>query len=113
MTDVFVSYAHSDGAIAERVADVLRGDGFRVWRDDELPAHRAYVDVIQERLNSAAAVIVLWSGEAAKSQWVRGEADTARMSGRLVQAVLDGTLPPLPFNQIQSADLSGWDGNAD
>jgi len=113
MTDVFVSYAHSDGAIAERVADVLRGDGFRVWRDDELPAHRAYVDVIQERLNSAAAVIVLWSSEAAKSQWVRAEADTARMSGRLVQAVLDGTLPPLPFNQIQSADLSGWDGNAD
>jgi len=113
MTDVFVSYAHSDGAIAERVADVLRGDGFRVWRDDELPAHRAYVDVIQERLNSAAAVIVLWSAEAAKSQWVRAEADTARMSGRLVQAVLDGTLPPLPFNQIQSADLSGWDGNAD
>jgi len=113
MTDVFVSYAHSDGAIAERVADVLRGDGFRVWRDDELPAHRAYVDVIQERLNSAAAVIVLWSAEAARSQWVRAEADTARMSGRLVQAVLDGTLPPLPFNQIQSADLSGWDGNAD
>jgi adenylate cyclase len=113
MTDVFVSYAHSDGAVAERVADVLRGDGFRVWRDDELPAHRAYVDVIQERLNSAAAVIVLWSAEAAKSQWVRAEADTARMSGRLVQAVLDGTLPPLPFNQIQSADLSGWDGNAD
>jgi adenylate cyclase len=113
MTDGFVSYAHSDGAIAERVADVLRGDGFRVWRDDELPAHRAYVDVIQERLNSAAAVIVLWSAEAAKSQWVRAEADTARMSGRLVQAVLDGTLPPLPFNQIQSADLSGWDGNAD
>ena len=113
MTDVFVSYAHSDGAVAERVADALRSDGFRVWRDDELPAHRAYVDVIQERLTAAAAVVVLWSAEAAKSQWVRAEADSARMSGRLVQAVLDGNLPPLPFNQIQSADLSGWNGGAD
>jgi adenylate cyclase len=112
MADVFVSYAHSDEAIAERVAAALRSEGFRVWRDDELPAHRAYVDVIQERLNSAGAVIVLWSAEAAKSQWVRAEADAARMSGRLVQAVLDGTLPPLPFNQIQSADLSAWDGTA-
>ena len=113
MSDVFVSYAHSDGAVAARVADALRGEGFRVWRDDELPAHRAYSDVIQERLNSAAAVVVLWSAEAAKSQWVRAEADAARMSGRLAQAVLDGTLPPLPFNQIQSADLSAWDGAAD
>jgi adenylate cyclase len=25
---------------------------------------------------------------------------------------LDGTLPPLPFNQIQCADLSGWDGTS-
>src|SRR5690348_10850756 len=113
MTDVFVSYAHCDGAIAERVAEALRREGFRVWRDDELPAHRAYADVIQERLNSAGAVVVLWSAEAAKSQWVRAEADAARMSGQLVQAVLDGTLPPLPFNQIQAADLSGWDGDAD
>src|SRR5690242_8474247 len=113
MTDVFVSYAHSDGAIAERVAEALRREGFRVWRDDELPAHRAYADVIEERLKSAGAVVVLWSAEAAKSQWVRAEADTARSAGTLVQALLDGTMPPLPFNQIQCADLSGWEGQGD
>ena len=49
-----------------------------VWRDDELPAHRAYAEVIEERLKSAKAVVVLWSAEAAKSQWVRAEADAAR-----------------------------------
>jgi adenylate cyclase len=41
---------------------------------------------------------------------VRAEADTARSSLTLVQATLDGTIPPLPFNQIQCADLKGWDG---
>lgn len=113
MADVFVSYARADEALARRVADSLRSDGYEVWRDDELPAHRAYADVIEERLKSARAVIVLWSAEAAKSQWVRAEADTARSAGTLVQAALDGTIPPLPFNQIQCADLSGWDGSAD
>jgi adenylate cyclase len=112
MPDVFVSYARPDEPHAKRVADALRAEGYRVWRDDELPAHRAYVDVIEERLGSAHAVVVLWSAESAKSQWVRAEADAARSAGKLVQVKLDGALPPMPFNQIQCADLSGWDGKA-
>jgi adenylate cyclase len=99
--------------MAERVADALRADGYEVWRDDQLPAHRAYADVIEERLKAAKAVVVLWSAEAAKSQWVRAEADAARAWGTLVQATSDSSIPPLPFNQIQCADLTGWDGSGD
>ena len=113
MSDVFVSYARSDEPQAKRVAEALRALGYDVWRDDELPAHRAYSEVIEERLKSARAVVVLWSTDAAKSQWVRAEADAARSFGTLVQAILDGNIPPMPFNQIQCADLSGWDGVAE
>src|SRR5690348_11856314 len=112
MTDVFVSYARTDEPQAKCVAEALHAMGYDVWRDDELPAHRSYAEVIEERLNSAKAVVVLWSTEAAKSQWVRAEADAARSAGKLVQALLDGNIPPLPFNQIQCADLKAWDGNA-
>src|SRR5947209_8657665 len=110
MSHVFISYARPDEALAMLVADELRGAGFDVWRDDELPAHRPYAEVIEERVNGARAVVVLWSAEAAKSHWVRAEADTARAAMTLVQVSLDGTLPPMPFNQIQCADLKGWDG---
>ena len=113
MADVFVSYARPDEPLACRVAEALRELGYGVWRDDELPAHRAYAEVIEERLKAAKAVIVLWSAESAKSQWVRAEADAARSAGSLVQATLDGSQPPLPFNQIQCADLSGWSGDAE
>jgi len=113
MAEIFISYARPDEPRASRVADVLRADGYRVWRDDELPAHRAYVEVIEERLKSANAVIVLWSAEATKSEWVRAEADAARHLGTLVQGTLDGGMPPLPFNQIQCADLNGWEGDVD
>ena len=109
--DVFISYARSSEEQAHRVAQSLRQQGFSVWRDDELPAHRAYSDVIEERLKSAKAVVVLWSAESAKSHWVRAEADTAREAGTLVQGTLDGAIPPMPFNQIQCADLKGWDGD--
>jgi adenylate cyclase len=111
MADVFVSYARPDEAQAKRVADALREQGFSVWRDDELPAHRPYADVIQERLGDSRAVVVLWSSDAAKSQWVRAEADAARQAGTLVQATIDGVAPPMPFNQIQSADLRDWNGS--
>lgn len=109
--DVFISYARPSEDEARRVVELLRDKGFSVWRDDELPAHRAYSDVIEERLKSAKAVVVLWSGESTKSHWVRAEADSAREAGTLVQASLDGVLPPMPFNQIQCADLKGWQGD--
>ena len=110
MTDLFVSYARSAERQAEQLVDALRTVGYEAWRDDQLPAHRGYADVIEERLAAAKAVIVLWSAEAAASQWVRAEAEAARVAGTLVQLTLDKTLPPLPFNQIHCLDWSKWAG---
>jgi adenylate cyclase len=111
VADVFISYARADEAVARRVAKALQSAGLDVWWDADLPAHRAYSEIIERNLEEAKAVVALWSKEAAKSQWVRAEADFARNAGKLVQAQLDGTMPPIPFNQIQCADLKGWRGS--
>jgi adenylate cyclase len=113
MSDIFISYARSTEAQAQAVAEAVRALGYEVWRDDELPAHRAYTEVIEERLRAAKAVVVIWSAEAVKSQWVRAEADVAREAGTLVQLSVDGATLPLPFNQIQCANLAGWTGDLD
>jgi adenylate cyclase len=112
VSDIFISYARSTEEQAKQVQQALEARGYSVWRDDELPAHRTYADVIEERLKSAKAVVVIWSAEALKSQWVRAEADAARGLGTLVQLSVDGTVPPMPFNQIQCADLKAWDGQS-
>jgi adenylate cyclase len=113
MSDVFISYARSTEAQAHRIAEALRGLGYGVWRDDELPPHRSFAEVIEERLKAAKAVLVLWSAEAVKSEWVQSEADRARMDHKLVQLRLDGSPLPMPFDRIQCADLSGWRGEMD
>src|SRR5258708_30597269 len=113
MSDVFISYARSPEAEAKRIGEALRALGYGVWRDDEIPAHRAYADVISERLKAAKAVLVIWSAEAAASEWVRSEAEKARAERKLVQLNLDGAELPMPFDQTQCADLSGWSGEAD
>jgi TolB-like protein len=110
LADVFISYARKDQALARRLAGALQARGLSVWWDDQLPAHRAYSDVIEQHLRQAKVAVVLWSADAAQSQWVRAEADLARSEGKLVQAQTDGVMPPMPFNQIQCADLRGWRG---
>jgi adenylate cyclase len=112
LADVFISYARDDEAVARRVAKALQASAFDVWWDADLPAHRVYSEIIERNLEEAKAVVVLWSATAAKSQWVRAEADFARSRGKLVQGAIDGSIPPLPFNQIQCADLKGWRGRA-
>ncbi len=111
--EIFISYARSSVGVARQVADALRQAGYRIWWDDDLPAHRAYSEVIEERLNAAKAVVVIWSADAAKSEWVRAEADSARQARKLVQLSIDGALPPMPFNQLQCPTLRDWDGSAD
>ena len=113
MPDVFISYARPDAEFADAAAQRLRAEGYEVWRDDELPAHRPYGEVLEERLRSSKAVIVLWSAQAIKSQWVRAEADLARTMETLVQGSLDGSALPLPFNQIHCADLRDWPAGRD
>jgi len=113
MSDIFISYARSTAAQAEQVAEALRALGYKVWRDDELPAHRAYADVIEERLSSSKAVVVVWSAEAVKSEWVQSEADRARNDRKLVQITLDAVRLPMPFDRIQCAELHGWTGETD
>jgi adenylate cyclase len=113
MSDVFISYARSTETQARQIGEALRALGYGVWRDDEIPAHRAYADVIRERLNEAKAVVVVWSAEAVKSQWVRSEAERARAEDKLIQLTVDGTELPMPFDQTQCADMNGWSGDAD
>lgn len=111
MSAIFLSYARSTEAAVRQIAGALRAVGHEVWWDEELPGHGAYADAIEEKLRAAKAVIVVWSADAVKSQWVRAEADAARNAGTLVQLSLDGCIPPLPFNQYQCANLSTWNGN--
>jgi adenylate cyclase len=113
MSDVFISYARSTEAQARQIGEALRALGYGVWRDDEIPANRAYADVIAERLNAAKAVVVIWSAEAVRSQWVRSEAERARADDKLVQLSVDGARLPMPFDQTQCADLSGWTGGGE
>ncbi len=113
MTDVFISYSRTDKERVAQLAGAIEAEGYAVWWDAELPPHMSYGEVITAKIESARAAVVVWSPEAAASEWVRAEADAARNQKKLIQTALSDIIPPLPFNQIQCADLSDWNGEPD
>ena len=113
MVDVFISYSRTDIDAVTQLAEAVEAEGYDVWWDADLPPHLSYGDVITDKIGMAKAAIVVWSKDSAASQWVRAEADMARNQSKLVQTAIDNVMPPLPFNQIQFAELGNWRGEAD
>lgn len=113
MVDVFISYSRTNKDKVSQIARAIEQAGYEVWWDAELPPHQSYGDVITAKIQMAKAAVVVWSAEAAASEWVRAEADVARNQKKLVQTALSHITPPLPFNQIQYANLGDWNGEQD
>ena len=84
MSDVFISYRRSDRAIAEALYRALKEEGLDIWWDASLQAGETFDEKIQSILQSSKAIILLWSPEAAESEWVRGEGTIGRERGVLV-----------------------------
>ena len=103
---VFVSYARADEAWATAIIDRLGQAGFKVWWDGLIPGGERFSAQIDEALERARAVVVLWSKSSLKSDWVQDEAGVGRDRHRLVPLSIDGSLPPLGFRQIQSIDVA-------
>ena len=70
MANVFLSYAREDGAKAAPIAHALTAQGWKVRGTDNSPG-RTFDDVIEDALDDAGCVVVLWSQAAIASHWVR------------------------------------------
>jgi hypothetical protein len=113
MADVFLSYAREDSARAEQVARGLEQAGVDVFWDNEIPPGTTWADYIEQKLTQCKALIVLWSADSTKSQWVREEARMGRDKGVLIPVMIDASQPPFGFGEVQAANLADWNGETD
>src|SRR4051812_13540774 len=111
MNQIFISYANADRAVAQHMADALESLGWSVWWDREIPFGKPFDQVIEEELNAAQCVVVLWSHDSIKSRWVKTEAGAAADRERLVPVLIEDVAIPLEFRRIQTAMLHGWRGD--
>ncbi len=111
LTTVFFSYSRVDQAQALPIIDAIEAAGYRVWWDGMLEGGTSFLETTEEALESAKAVVVLWSKTSISSHWVRDEATSGRVRERLIPLTLDGTIAPLGFRQVQLIDIQKWDGD--
>lgn len=113
MSDLFISYASEDRPWAKILAEALRQEKWDVWWDRTIPAGRRYHKVIEDALEEARCVLVVWSHNSVESDWVRAEAGSGMARDALVPVSIDDSEPPLVFQQLQTANLSDWSGDRD
>ena len=107
---LFLSYARADEVFARRLAAALEHAGYTIWWDALIEGGAAFGRSIADALESADAVLVLWSRTSVDSDWVKDEAAQGRERHRLIPLSVDGTPPPLGFRQYQVIDLARWHG---
>ena len=110
MANVFLSYAREDSARAAIIAKAL-SRRWTVWWDRTIPPGKTFDDVIEDALDRAACVVVLWSKTSVLSHWVRSEAAEGARRGILVPAFLEAAKIPLEFRRLQAANLTAWNGD--
>ena len=94
--DVFLSYSNKDGGLIENPAYELERMRILNWWDRGLIAGQAYRDVLQRRIETVKAVVVLWTENSIGSKWVKAEADLADHHGKLI-CLRDPNLDPKHF----------------
>lgn len=103
MSFIFLSYSKSQRSLTEALAADLIAQGYEVWWDTSLVSGDTYAHIIRDRLNAAAAVLVIWSDGALNSEWVYSEARRGRNQKKLVQVLSEGIVPsdlPPPFDAL-------------
>jgi hypothetical protein len=115
MADVFISYASEDRPHAERLARALEAAGFSVWWDvEDLPGGLSFNRAIQQALETAQRVLVLWSRASLESEYVEAEAYWAWQNKKLHSVRLgDDVVVRVPFNTSHARNLAAWDGSLD
>jgi formylglycine-generating enzyme required for sulfatase activity len=112
MSDIFLSYASEDRERVRPLVEALTQQGWSVFWDRNIPGGRTWQEVLEEELQAASSLVVVWSENSIKRKWVMEEADEGiRNRLPIFPVLIDAVLPPLEFRSKQTVNLSAWDGD--
>lgn len=112
-TDIFVSYKAEDRPRVQPLVTALEAEGFSVWWDTHIGGGAHWREDIEQHLDAAKCVIVVWSKRSIGpgGDFVRDEATRARKRGAYLPVRLDTVDAPLGFGEVQAILLKGWRGD--
>jgi len=85
---VFISYSHKDSEYTHKLAGEMERYNIPVWIDDRIDYGTRWPQVIQEKIDSCKAFVLIMSDNARASDWVNNELTYAMGKGRKVFPLL-------------------------
>jgi len=85
---VFISYSHRDGDFTHKLADEMERHRIPVWIDDRIDYGTRWPHVIQEKIDTCKAFVLIMSDNARASDWVNNELTYAQSKGKKVYPLL-------------------------
>jgi adenylate cyclase len=105
MADVFISYARTDKARVAPLVAAIESRGWSVWWDPEIAPGQEFDRQIARELETAAAIVVVWTPTSVESRWVRGEAREGAERGILVPVRFEKANMPIDVRAFHTTDL--------
>lgn len=105
MADIFISYSRSDRDRCTRIREQLDALKVSVWFDAGIGAGSNFDREIEREIETATALLVLWSEQSVESDWVRNEARTGKERSGLIAVQLEECQMPLEFRSVQAEVL--------
>ena len=112
MSHIFISYSSKDRKTTRLLVKILEKRGWSVWWDKKIAPGQAFDKAISRALDAAQCIIVLWSKNSVKSDWVMEEALEGAERKILLPARIDTVDLPFGFRRLQTLNLSRWQGAA-
>jgi len=85
---VFISYSHKDSDYTHKLAEEMEGHNIPVWIDDRIDYGTRWPQVIQEKIDSCQAFVLIMSDNARGSDWVNNELTYAIGKGKKIFPLL-------------------------
>lgn len=115
MSDIFLSYSHQDRERVRPVVAQFEAQGWSVWWDRRLLPGQKWEALLRDELKNCRAVVVIWTVNSVKSEWVQLEASAGLEIDGLVPIQMDlFEVAPIPkvFEHIHASDLTMWTGDS-
>ena len=100
MADIFLSYSSEDRERVQPLVEVLEEQGYSIWWDRRIGMGTSFDLEIERELDQASCVVVVWSQNSVRSEWVRNEATEGQERGILVPVQIDDVRLPLMVRRV-------------
>ncbi len=107
---IVIASAQADRERIKPLVAAIEARGYRTWTDADLAAGESWREEIDRVIASARCVLVVLTAKSAASEWQRAVAAASNAVGKLIPVRLDPVPLPVHLADVQTADLTGWDG---